>query len=430
MKKVIMFVLCSALLLGIVFPNSSMSVFAEETGTFKLLTYNVAGLSELFSSSNPSEYSIQISPRLNDYDIVLVQEDWNYHDDIIAHVNHPYLSPHSGINGIGDGLNRMSMYQFYNFTRETWDDSNGIFSDGSDSLAPKGFSFARHKISDDVYVDIYNIHADAGGSSGDYEARKNQFQQLIPRINQWSQGNAVIVTGDTNSNFKDEDGVRQLLEEGFLDAEIEILHDGYYPEIGEIIGESIDKVIYRNGDYVQLEIIDFSDEGDNFKDSDGNRLSDHNPRMAEFLYTVDTESLYSNVAFFSAHNTYLVAESAGGSDVNADRSNAGAWETFTIAKLNGVGPIKSGDTVAIRTGSGHYLRATSNGALDAEALSIGTWEQFTLINHSNPDSGIANGDQISFKSVHGKHIVAESDGDAHADRTDIGSWEKFIIEKK
>jgi hypothetical protein len=61
-------------------------------GTFTLLSYNVAGLPAQFSGSEPAVNMPLISPKLNAYDVVLVQEDWVdpvppvppfdfYHDD-------------------------------------------------------------------------------------------------------------------------------------------------------------------------------------------------------------------------------------------------------------------------------------------------------------------------------------------------------------
>lgn len=61
------------------------------SGTFTTLTYNVAGLPEGLSGSNPSVNTPLISPLLNAYDLVLVQEDWIdaagvdfFHDDVIS----------------------------------------------------------------------------------------------------------------------------------------------------------------------------------------------------------------------------------------------------------------------------------------------------------------------------------------------------------
>ncbi|MET0594862.1 MAG: hypothetical protein ABW133_19330, partial [Polyangiaceae bacterium] len=73
------------------------------SGEFTALTYNVAGLPEAFSGSQPATNTPLISPLLNDYDLVLVQEDWQtpnpnptgfsvYHDLLAASARHPHQS--------------------------------------------------------------------------------------------------------------------------------------------------------------------------------------------------------------------------------------------------------------------------------------------------------------------------------------------------
>ena len=63
-----------------------------DQGEFSVLTYNVAGLPEPLSGSSPSVNTPQISPMLNAYELVLVQEDFWYHHELIAEVDHPYRS--------------------------------------------------------------------------------------------------------------------------------------------------------------------------------------------------------------------------------------------------------------------------------------------------------------------------------------------------
>ena len=62
----------------------SASVDAENNNTFSVLSLNVAGLPAILSSSDPAENTVQMSPLLNNYDIVSVQEDFAYHDDLIS----------------------------------------------------------------------------------------------------------------------------------------------------------------------------------------------------------------------------------------------------------------------------------------------------------------------------------------------------------
>ena len=59
-------------------------------GPLKLLTYNVAGLPGMISSSNPGVNTAQVSPLLNRYDVVVAQEDFAYHADLVAQADHRY----------------------------------------------------------------------------------------------------------------------------------------------------------------------------------------------------------------------------------------------------------------------------------------------------------------------------------------------------
>src|SRR5688572_5820705 len=49
---------------------------APSAGTIRFLTYNVAGLPEGVSKSHPAANTPLMSPLLNDFDLVVVQEDF------------------------------------------------------------------------------------------------------------------------------------------------------------------------------------------------------------------------------------------------------------------------------------------------------------------------------------------------------------------
>ena len=66
---------------------------------------------------------------------------------------------------------------------------------------PKGFTFMRIRLAEGVYVDFYNLHADAGSNPGDLTARADNFAQLTAFIQNHSAGNAVVVVGDTNTRY-------------------------------------------------------------------------------------------------------------------------------------------------------------------------------------------------------------------------------------
>ncbi|KOG10693.1 hypothetical protein ADK34_34990 [Streptomyces viridochromogenes] len=72
------------------------AVGTTESGTFSVLTYNIAGLPESISSApTPREpATTEIGRRIAPYDIVHVQEDFNHHARLYAaDTAHPYRTP-------------------------------------------------------------------------------------------------------------------------------------------------------------------------------------------------------------------------------------------------------------------------------------------------------------------------------------------------
>lgn len=289
-----------------------------ESGTFELLAYNVAGLPVEISKVRPDLNLPLISPLLNDYDVVLTQEDFdwwvpggaastldfvNYHDRLRADVDHEFRSQaHPGPEAVGldpatrpalqlgDGLAVLSRFELGEVTRVPWADCFGGIdtSDGgaADCLAMKGFLHTRITLADGVEVDIYNLHVEAGGTERDQALQGEAVAQLAAYIEENSEGRALIIGGDTNlhTNLDHPDG------SGGADIE---LWEGFLADLGltdactqlecDRPGE-IDKVAYRSGEGVELEatLHDFVEE--RFVDADGEDLSDHPPLHVTFRW--------------------------------------------------------------------------------------------------------------------------------------------------
>lgn len=272
--------------------------------SFTVLTYNVAGLPELISSSDPSDNTSKISHLLNDYDIVAVQEDFAYHDELIKNVTSPYLTSHTGNVPFGDGMNFISKLPFNDCDRVTWRKRHGFFVDGADENIPKGFMYARFQLEPNVYVDVYTAHADANCDHGSMEARRDNMEQLAQYINTHSAGNAVIVMGDLNSRYTREgDNFETALLQayGLQDVWIKLIRNGIVPpdstssikhanHINKI--EFVDKVFYRSSKALALNPVNYNIEIDKFLDFEG-PLSDHNPLMVRFKYTKATDISFS-----------------------------------------------------------------------------------------------------------------------------------------
>lgn len=248
-------------------------------GAFSALTYNVAGLPEGLSKSNPERNHITISPKLNDFDLVLVQEDFAYHERLIVSVEHEHRStpkePEERI--VADGLNRFSRFALGPLERQRWDACNGTLDASSDCLSEKGFSVSSVELADGVVIEVFNFHMDAGGREADDDARKVQIAQMLAEVEARS-GRAMILGGDTNLRSTDELDVPRLAEitgAGF-DCACEVLACG---------DERIDRFFFRSSDDVVLEPTSWRvPEG--FVDADGEPLSDHLPVAADFTWRV------------------------------------------------------------------------------------------------------------------------------------------------
>src|SRR5437879_5289585 len=257
-------------------------------GSFSVLTYNVAGLPEGLSSSHPAANTPLIGARLGDYDVVHVQEDFNYHAALYAADQHPYRTPTSGGAGIGDGLNTLSDYPHYEFARVTWNACNG-----TDCLTPKGFTWSRIRLAEGVYIDVYNLHANAGTADADLAARRDNISQLSRFITGNSTGNAVIVMGDTNTRYtRAGDNIRLLgTANGLTDAWVQIVRNGTPPAQGSTAlvcdaanvtdsCEVVDKVLYRSSRFAHLDLARYHNENAGFLDGAGGPLSAHAPTTA------------------------------------------------------------------------------------------------------------------------------------------------------
>ncbi|WP_243240343.1 jacalin-like lectin [Clostridium cibarium] len=274
----------------------------ESDKTFKVLSLNVAGLPAMLSSSNPSANTRLMSPLLNNYDLVSVQEDFAYHNDLTSKITLPYLTPTSGNVPTGDGMNFMSRFPLYETTRYKWKDSYGVITHGADQMTPKGILYSSMEIEPGYFVDIYDIHADADTDEGSLKARRSNMEQLASLINERSTGKAVIVIGDTNSRYTRagdnfEDAVVKKC--GLTDAWIQLIRNGTVPQDGDALmdtahrngpnNEVVDKIFYRSGKNVNLTATSYALLEKEFTDASGNQLSDHYPITTTFKYSLNKE---------------------------------------------------------------------------------------------------------------------------------------------
>ncbi|SOV07300.1 related to endonuclease/exonuclease/phosphatase family protein [Ustilago sp. UG-2017a] len=291
-----------ALLASILKLVAVVSSASTSTGSLKAVTMNVAGLPAIFNNNgdgDKKENSITIGKKFAQYnfDLINVQEDFNYHAYIYDHDDHPYRTPTSGGVPFGSGLNTLSTIPFRDLLRVKW--SKCDLSEG-DCLTPKGYTAVTLELPSGAEVDVYNLHMDAGDHSGDSSARKSNFDQLAKAIADRSDpaGRAVIVMGDTNSRYtRPLDNLSQFLSQTkLIDTWVELVRDGKAPASTDPAllcadpiptttnCEVVDKVFYRNGKSVTLRPSDWQYLAEEFVDSSGKPLSDHAPISVNFTY--------------------------------------------------------------------------------------------------------------------------------------------------
>ena len=285
---------------------------ASEKFTVKAVNFNVAGLPFAAIGGTDVKGNQGVAGKYlseNDFDIVAVQEDFGYHKHLVAAMSgFNYMTNHIGGIPGGDGLNTFTKdMPVYNETRVEWNDACGILSDGSDELTPKGFVYTVIDVGNGVYVDFYNLHADAYGGAGSKAARTSQFKQLAAFIEARSAENdrPVIITGDFNYHLHGQEDNASLynilcVDGGFKDAWVEYHNNGDYFNMHEWYKtglsswgnwDSVERFMYRPGGGVDLVVSDF--KYTNVSAENGELISDHAAAECDFTF-IKTEDFEEN----------------------------------------------------------------------------------------------------------------------------------------
>ena len=178
---------------------------------------------------------------LNNPDIICVQEDFNYHKELVDNFYDRYdCGTYTGGFDISklfssvkffpkprfkaDGLNLIYKLNTIKSNREhivAWNKSNGYINNANDELTTKGFRFYNLTLYDKYVLDLYIVHMDADfydpincpNVQKDIEARQSQFKQLSNYIlERYNKGidNPILIVGDTNSYDKYEWDVNNI----------------------------------------------------------------------------------------------------------------------------------------------------------------------------------------------------------------------------
>jgi len=290
-------------------PASSTTAPAR-TVEVRAVTYNVAGLPAALSGSDPEQNQRLIGPLLNDYDLVLTQEDWQtpqnnplpafrvYHDELTAGLTLPYRTEPAplplGSDSrrptalVSDGMNVFSTSPFNGVTRVMWpvctepEGSVSAERHVDDCLSLKGFSLTVHTLENGAVVHVYDLHG--GAQAHRLEIVEPNMSALAAFVVEHSKGAAILMGGDFNLVTPPDDP--QPFWTSFLHATgltdvCAVLTD--CTERGD--AGDIDKWLFRSSDDVEITPVARNVPRERFTRPDGVQLSDHRPIEVTFDVT-------------------------------------------------------------------------------------------------------------------------------------------------
>ena len=325
--------LMKTLVFGIALCGSLTAVGQGTNEQFTLATLNVDGLPQklLMIKLNPDGPGEVGTARIGKYltkkgyDLVMMQEDFNYHGVLSVWLEDNYkMDQWSGDIGVLDENHKADFLHLQNHrfecdglmacwkndlqvtpvARTAWKQNFGKFAHASDEMITKGFRRYDVTLRGGERIMVYNMHMDAtdnqdeaeGKGAKDHEARMAQWAQLKEDVLQNLDSRPIIITGDVNSLYGRDDVKHEFIdainESGrgtASDVWVELLRNGVYPTENSTEAttkdETLDKIIYINpviGTSIQPVTISIDREGYLYE---GKPLGDHYPVAATFKVT-------------------------------------------------------------------------------------------------------------------------------------------------
>jgi endonuclease/exonuclease/phosphatase family metal-dependent hydrolase len=230
--------LAAALSFCIVVSGASAAEEASRTSAeFSLLSYNVHGISWVFAKDDPQQRAAAIGWLANRYDVVLLQEDFDYHDEIGKQMTGTVALQGNGMRGdlrlvavkllllpfhvvlpdfsfpYGSGLSifvASEIAAVVESSARAFRGCNGWFKNSYDCWSSKGILRARIRLANGAEIDVYDTHLDAGQSGAGLRLRERQLAELADLIDASSPGRAVIVAGDFNTMLNRMENVESM----------------------------------------------------------------------------------------------------------------------------------------------------------------------------------------------------------------------------
>lgn len=304
-----------SVLLVVIISFSCLAVSASSQevreGTIGVLTYNVAGLPVL-GDARVSGKDAKGEARMEKLgnlvseksgcEIVGTQEDFDLNAGLVrGMVAYQYKTFTSGGIPLGDGLNVFSKYPIYNVKRTPWDKTYGVLSGSCDRLTNKGIIYCVVEIEEDIFIDLYVLHADAGRNKKSFEARGDNYRQIADMLNSREEDRAALVIGDFNTKFAwneiDKPYEHLMVDAGLTDCWAVLCNGGdHLLEEGEewnpTLEETYDRVMYKNGGGIEFTPLTY--EYMPFENERGETYSDHVATKATLNYKVVGETSVPN----------------------------------------------------------------------------------------------------------------------------------------
>lgn len=372
------------------------------------------------------------------YDIVALEENFNFNDELMSKVNSVYMEgTHRGGIEVDagtygrfiiqqtlfdtDGLNILCRKGVTSFDQETWvgwNDRSGYTDNGADRLIDKGYRFYEILVHDTVPLDLYIVHMDAETDEGSQAARESNIRQVTSAVLQSQTTHPVIIMGDWNCRYN-----RDRLKECCIDALnadprfsaidvwVEHEYDSIYPdfiapadwehslsvhELGYQKGEVVDKIIYVNNVRSPYYIsADYYLQDVSFVNEQGEPLADHWPVVTTFSYVrkemvpgsdvvTDPSAVHWQGENPTAGGDYHIFHpytgrflSITGSSLSLSEQPSFLWQMSYISDNNGVYTMQM-------KGGGYWFNLSKNGGSAVPKLS--TSEQTTQVSLSGTNT--------------------------------------------
>ncbi len=313
-----------------------VAAHGQQAESFSVATMNVDGLPQkiIIFKVNVDGPGADGSSRIGKYiarkgyDIVCMQEDFNFHDVMLPWLEDDYqvdscsdrvdydvkdanidLRYPQNIKFKTDGLTcaRKNGITVDAVERVAWKRSFGKFSHSFDDIVTKGYRRYELRLPSGTALTLYNMHMDAssgadekvGLDSMDRAVRLEQWIQLRDDVLAHLDKQPVVVVGDVNSLYRRDkvkaefiDAIEASGKGKVVDAWVEKAMNGKYPAYaGGIVstddstlvgGETLDKILYINPTGgTQIKLLTCQLDTTDYRHN-GQPLGDHYPLVATF----------------------------------------------------------------------------------------------------------------------------------------------------